>query len=251
MIALMLAAALLQDGLAKEFDALLPKLAAESLEERTNALERLKTLARADPSAARPLLRERLAAAADEQVKSGLRAALDSLPKLELKASVDGPVEAGRVPAVKIRLRNLSDGEVCVVRSLDASDCGWRYPKYTARILDPDGKDVTPKMGGRCGNMNAITEGDVSKLAPGVEFDPLGEGSFGIWALHQWKPDRPGVWKVGLIVDYSAADPDEWNGRLGAELLGGPAGNGVRALLARVPKEKLTAEIEVKVEPAK
>lgn len=250
MIAMLLAAVLLQDGFAKEADLLIPKLVHESLEERSSALERLKTLAKSDPSVARPLLQERLAAADDEHVKSGLRAALDVLPKLELKAFVAAAAHAGEVPAVRIRLRNISDTEVCVVRRLDASDLGWRYPKFTARILDPEGKDVTPRAEMRCLTMSRVDEGDFTALAPGAEFDPLGDGKHAIWTLDAWKPDRAGIWKVRIEVDYSAADEGEWQGGFPA-LKGGDIGARARALLARVPREKMVADVEVTVEPAK
>ncbi len=249
LIPLLLSAFLLQDSLDAKVAALRPRLVAEDIETRAAATEELRKLALAAPAEARKVLRARGDAETDATAKAALLGALEAIPPLELKLSVDRPVKVGEQVAPTAKLVNASDREVLVVAALDASDVGWRYPKMTVTITDPDGKSFAPPVGGRCGNTNALQETDFKPLSPGSEFEPLGKGSFGHHPLSVWRPDRPGTWKLKLVVDYSAGDVDEWNGKWG-RAPGGPSAE-IKALFARVPKFAFSAEAEFKVEAAK
>ncbi len=109
---------------------------------------------------------------------------------------------------VEFRIRNVSDAAVLVLPSLDASDVGWRYPKYAIEVRDESGAVVPVEPGGRCGNVNQLAAGDFVELAPGGEVDPFGEGTFGHYAL-AWCPSRPGRYTVRGVYDVSG-DDDGW-----------------------------------------
>lgn len=156
-------------------------------------------------------------------------------------------VTADKIPRINVRLRNISDEEQAVVRSVDASDVGWRYPKYACEILDAVGKPETDgQRRYRCGNCNVLKSNDVKILKPGEEFDPFGPGSFDQSTLRSWKPHRAGVYTVRIVCDFSSSDPAEWNGRIERAEVDPES---VWELIRRVPKVKLEAKLEIDVKP--
>src|SRR4051812_43500968 len=86
-------------------------------------------------------------------------------------ATISAPatVELGKVPAVKVEIKNLAGKEVLLVGSLDASDCKWRFPYAYFTVIGPDGKDVVKGIG-RCGNTNPLREQDFVAVKPGAAF---------------------------------------------------------------------------------
>lgn len=163
---------------------------------------------------------------------------------LEVVLSVPGPVKAGEVVPLSVRVKNAGKGAVMAVRSLDGSWWG-RKPGYTLSVTGPDGKPVQLPMVRGCGNVNRLGKGDFEALTAGAEFDPF-KSAFGNPQLELWKPAVPGKYRVKITVDYDSADPTnskDWNGAIN-----GPVKDPVLlGLLQQVPKDKYEAELEIEV----
>lgn len=96
---------------------------------------------------------------------------------------------------------NRTNRPLMVLRSLDASDVGWRYPKIDLEIRDARGQLVGGAPGGRCGLVNPLTASDFVELAPGGQVDLLGEGTFGHHRLRAPNGLAPGVYTVTVRYD--------------------------------------------------
>jgi hypothetical protein len=96
---------------------------------------------------------------------------------------------------------NRTDRPLSVLRSLDASDMGWRYPMMTIEIRDAAGRLVEGPKVGRCGMMNPLTMKDFVELAPGARVDLFGKGAFGHYRLRGPNDLAPGVYTVTLHYD--------------------------------------------------
>jgi len=96
---------------------------------------------------------------------------------------------------------NRTAGPLHVLRSLDASDAGWRYPKIDLEIRDAKGELVLGPTIGRCGLVNPLTDEDFVELASGDRVDLLGEGTFGHYKLRDTSYLRPGRYTVTLRYD--------------------------------------------------
>lgn len=245
MTSLLLTLCLLQDPLDATLDALLPKLAAESLEERSKALEHLKTLAKKDVLAARPVLKTRLSATTDLEVAAALRAALDSLPKLELRLALKDPWTVGGelklVPKLTARIRNVSDGEICLpaFRAME-----WLYPFEAVQfdLSDPEGRvHLKGRRFVKCGlaQRRIPTPEDFVKLAPGAETDYLAPVEGAPPHLFGWEPKSAGRFLLRVSFDWTAPTADD---RVPPE---------VRATYDKVLRERLSAELGIEVEEKK
>jgi hypothetical protein len=137
--------------------------------------------------------------------RRGPEVVAEDAPEDALVASVvaTGPGRVGEWLPLQFSLVNQSAVPVRVLRSLDASDIGWRYPKIQVELEGPDGQ-VWGEPGGRCGLMNSLTLRDFQVLRPGEAFDPFGPGSFGHSALRHL-PEKPGTWTVRFTYDTSGA----------------------------------------------
>ena len=240
---LMLALAM-QEDFGKKLDEILPRLASERIAEREVAVADLfKQVDSAGPNA-RAILRTRLKTATDPSVRLALEAALKRIPPLELKIEVKGEPAVGWMVKFKARIKNIGDDEVAVVRSLDGSAHGSRYPRVFAEIRGPDGHVIPRESPFRCGHFNRLRIDDLSALKPGQDFDPFGQGSYGNFHLSDWYPAVAGKHTVLLWIDYSAKEPAEWRGVLGPP---GSEDEPLRRLFDQVPKVKLEAKVEFEV----
>jgi hypothetical protein len=133
---------LLQDGFEKQLEDLLPRLGAEEYAERAKAQEQLIKLVEKHPGAARKILKARIKEEKDPEVRSALENALRSLVPLKLILEVDGEAKVGRPIRFKVRIKNQTDEEQVIVKSLDGSDVGWRFPKYLSEFRHGNGDPV-------------------------------------------------------------------------------------------------------------
>jgi hypothetical protein len=92
-------------------------------------------------------------------------------------------VAAGERIPLDFSIVNQGPRAVQVLRALDGSDVGWRYPKITIEIRDAAGEVVPAPMMGRCGLINPLTADDFVALEPQARVSLVGEGTFGHHAL--------------------------------------------------------------------
>jgi hypothetical protein len=135
---------------------------------------------------------------------------------------------------------NRTDHALPVLRSLDASDMGWRYPKIDIEIRDAKGRLIEPGGIGRCGLVNPLQADDFVELAAGERLDLLGEGGFGHHRLRYPLNLAPGTYTVMLRYDISFAE---------RERKGGEPDTNLRAKIDRLPRGVYTSApvtIEIK-----
>jgi len=120
-----------------------------------------------------------------------------------------------------------------VLRSLDASDFGWRYPKLDLEIRDAKGHLVMAE-GGRCGLVNPLAKDDFVDLASGARTDLLGDGTFGHYKLRDTSYLPAGRYTVTLRYDLSFAEPERGKGM--------PVEASVRAKIETLPKGVYSSE---------
>jgi len=109
--------------------------------------------------------------------------------------------------SVKLTVANTSKSSVVVVRSMDGSTDHFRYPYFDLHVRDEATKAVYrwARVGFRCGNVNASTNEDHVKLAPGDQTSKLVDG----WASHLEnavipKPGKYTVWAVYGFCGYDS-----------------------------------------------
>jgi hypothetical protein len=135
---------------------------------------------------------------------------------------------------------NHTNQSLPVLRSLDASDMGWRYPKIEIEIRDANGSVVGPGSLGRCGLVNPLAAKDFVELASGARVDLLGEDSFRHHRLRHPNGLPPGTYTVTMRYDISFAKAERKSTQHDAT---------VRALIERLPRGVYTsAPITIEVE---
>lgn len=149
-----------------------------------------------------------------------------------LAVELRGPAEfsgADRGPNLRIRLRNVSERPLLVLRPLDGSNVGWRVVEYSWSVSRPDGVPVTRRTIGRCGNTNGIEEADFVPLDPGEGVD-LESHTFAGQPGNHFDLSAPGRYEITLTYRFrrDRADP-----ALNGSPLSGRAAPVVRDLLAR------------------
>lgn len=145
---------------------------------------------------------------------------------LKMTVEAEGEAVAGQPLAFKIRIENVGDHDVIVVRCLEGSTSRLRYPLFGCTIR-PGRSFRDP---GGCGVVSPLRAGDLTTLKPGESFDP------GLW-LNQWTPPSKGTYKVVFVCDYDCEDPALWQ----------PASSDLAEEIRNVPKVELRAGIEVQV----
>lgn len=103
---------------------------------------------------------------------------------------------------------NRTDRPLEVLRSLDGSDMGWRYPKIDLEIRDAQGRLVEGAPVGRCGLVNSLAASDFVELAPGARTKLVGDGTFGHHRLRGPNGLAPGVYTVTLHYDLRFDGPE-------------------------------------------
>jgi hypothetical protein len=124
-------------------------------------------------------------------------------------------VVAGQPLPLDVFAVNRTGQPLSVLRSLDASDMGWRYPKIDVEIRDAKGQRVEPEPYARCKNMNSLTADDFVEVAPHGNVSLFGEGAFGHRVLREGLP--AGTYTVVVHYDLSFSDEERARHRDGLD----------------------------------
>ncbi|MBL8956648.1 MAG: carboxypeptidase regulatory-like domain-containing protein [Myxococcaceae bacterium] len=104
--------------------------------------------------------------------------------------------------------RFINDGptRVVLVGVVDASELGWRAPRYLATVENEAGRVMVSEVwGARCGNVDGLTDGDVLDLGPGQSGDPFSHVLADGFTVLPGLP--PGRYRVRLQYDYAPTKP--------------------------------------------
>jgi hypothetical protein len=142
-------------------------------------------------------------------------------------------IEAGQTPSFHVRLTNLTDRSILLVRSLDGSGSGMRYPILAASRVGPT--DPEPLL--RCGNTDNLRDHDFTAVEPGASLNPFGPGVIEHWVLGRPLVE-PGEYTFTLTYDTDQTDPAAWWGVMSPE----PPPRRLKRLLERVPKGVYVSE---------
>jgi hypothetical protein len=148
--------------------------------------------------------------------------------------------QVGDSPSFGLRIRNDSEETVYLVRSLDGSTIGRRYPKIEASVKGPPGGFQVPDQT-RCGHLSGIGSRDFVIVHPGESFDPF-ELPWNTNRIQVGHFTKPGRYIVRFTYSTAEADVREWLGPLGHTVL--PE---VAARLRLVPLIAVTDSIQVDV----
>lgn len=136
-----------------------------------------------------------------------------------IELELTGPSRVSPTDALGLRLtaHNRSGQPVVMMRALDGSLEHWRDPHYDLYLRDEASGQVYrwDFHGGRCGNVNPITDEDYLTFAPGGHDDQVA----GPWASHLAQA------RVGAPGRYAAWVVYRWCGHDGSGL---PLGTDVR-----------------------
>lgn len=143
---------------------------------------------------------------------------------VELRLSADKKeYRSGERPTFSVLFANVSSLSVTVLRCLDGSGSGRRYPIYSATATVDGEPAAVEKLVGFCGNMNSLTKDDFKVLAPGETYDPIhSEGCFGHYGLEALVFSKKGHYKVTVAYDVSTTEDRKFFGdglESGGELL--------------------------------
>jgi hypothetical protein len=144
-----------------------------------------------------------------QSAKSGLK---EPSTGLELEISLSRNVyQSGTPILLEARFRNSGPLPLTIVKMVDRSIEGRRYPKYTLHLIDAKGVEVSRIRFDGCGNTNSLFEGDVVQILPRQTVDPFAE----IDEYHFRAPvalekmyniTKPGRYRVWLQYDYRRTD---------------------------------------------
>ena len=127
------------------------------------------------------------------------------------------------------RFENKGETSVLLLKALDGSAEGRRYPHVFLEVKDAGGTPISQSPGcGRCGNLNQLVEADFLELKPGESKDLL-EGGFPYWPL---RVDRPGLYRATLVYRLKEPFTSDAN-------MNGPVSGEVQKRLVRVPRGEL------------
>ncbi|HEY1190530.1 MAG TPA: hypothetical protein VGE74_23050 [Gemmata sp.] len=123
--------------------------------------------------------------------------------------------ELGKAPQITVALTNLTDADIYLVGSLDASDCKWRYPHCYFEVIGPDGKSAVRETA-RCGNMNPLLAKDFVKVPAGKAFDPYQRtDQHGFFSARQLSPQtfrELGKYRIRFVYSTKSDDIGNWGG---------------------------------------
>jgi formylglycine-generating enzyme required for sulfatase activity len=145
--------------------------------------------------------------------------------------------EWGKAPKIAVQIVNHAGRDIYLVGSLDASDCGTRYPHCYFEIVGPSGKPITDDSP-RCGYMNLLRQQDFVRVASGGTFDPYQQIDNGFFPSHLISPDHFSALGEYRIRFVYSTDCEPIGGWLGNEKL--------NPLLRQVPKMKVVSN-EIKI----
>jgi hypothetical protein len=154
-----------------------------------------------------------------------------ALVTLELSADRSA-YACDEVPVLRAELVNRSTKATWLIKPIDGSSDGLRYPKLLVDLRN-GGHPVPQVESPRCGNMNPMVVEDIFELEPGARLEILSYST----ELMPPKALEPGEYELTVAYDTRATDDE-----LRRSALGRPrthrAGLGAkgRARLARVPR---------------
>ena len=155
----------------------------------------------------------------------------------------------GEVPEIKVSIANNSGEDVYLVRRLDGSDVGWRYPRCNFEVLDSSRKPVSLKPMGRCGNMNLLKASDFVKVTAGAKFDLGGRGGYFSAKLFRFQELPPGDYILKFNYQTSTKTVRDY---FGDEKMMGKtkASPEIQKLFESVPLVNLASnELRISVQP--
>jgi len=117
----------------------------------------------------------------------------------------------GEHPDISVYIRNNRNMPVWLVGSLDGSAAKTRYPYCWFEVYDQDGKDMIAK-GSVCGTTAELEKEDIVRVQPLGGFNPYSSGFFPEYIIKNWKPQKPGTYRVVFNYSTNSSDPAEWNG---------------------------------------
>jgi hypothetical protein len=148
----------------------------------------------------------------------------------------DPTCEVGKAPNITVTLTNLTDADIYLVGSLDASDSKRRYPHCSFEVTGPDGKPAVQRIA-RCAFMNTLRAKDFIKVSPGEAFDPFqsidDSGFFSAYQLDERHFRMPGVYRIRFVYSTKNDDIKAWAGD-GAEKVA--ADDGLVGKFKQTPK---------------
>src|SRR5688572_14404597 len=151
------------------------------------------------------------------RVAAAALVAKDSAKRGPVSCAIQGDptCEAGKAPGITVSLTNLTDADIYLVGSLDASDCKRRYPHCSFEVTGPDGKPAVQRIA-RCAFMNMLRAKDFIKVAPGEAFDPFqsidDHGFFSAYQLDERHFRTPGVYRIRFVYSTKEDDIKKWGG---------------------------------------
>ena len=169
-------------------------------------------------------------------------------PEFECVLSAErASYKVGEAPRFSFSIGNKSTQDVVLVRSLDGSDRGSRYPRCRIEIRDAKGQPLKV-VGPACGNTNPLRVADFVPVPAGKVFEPYGKGFFTPIYSDQFPVKTPGVYTFQCI--YATSDRmqdyfgfDQQNGRMVAAE--------TQELFALIPKIEIRSnELKLKFTPA-
>ncbi len=145
------------------------------------------------------------------------------------------PFHVGDVPTFNVVMRNVGRESFYLVRELDKSFHGYRYPKMSMTIEGP-GRGPT-RLGIVCGNTNNPEPEDFALVHPDGAFKP-----FDVYVSNDVF-SQPGLYKVTFAYNTDAIDYKNWVDQINYH------GMHPRAymLLKQVPRVQVTQTIAVHV----
>ncbi len=163
---------------------------------------------------------------------------------LDLEAA-GGPFRVGGTVPVRIRVTNTGDRPVRVVGVVDGAETGQRYPHYLP-LVELDGVVVARPGAAEDPLVGPLRPSDAVLLEPGAAFDPSSAelGFMPLSTFATFRPAAPGLHRWSLTLDTEAPDATAWLGRFGQD----PLREAALALVAEVPRVRLTAALDVLVE---
>ncbi len=141
----------------------------------------------------------------------------------------------GDAPAFRVVISNLSDEWIYLVRAVDGSFEGIRYPMMSVAIDGPGGKSASGGAG--CGNANPLELSDFSLVEPAGDFEP-----FDVYQEND-RFTEPGEYKVTFKYSTNSIDYKFW----GDQFAGPRMHPSAWALLTRVPRLEIEESIVVQV----
>jgi hypothetical protein len=129
------------------------------------------------------------------------------------RAQADSPLEltlagpatrtASEPLSLRLTFKNRGSAPLVAMRPLDGSLEHWRAPMYDLYIRD-EASGAAHRFaftGGRCGNVNAIHDGDYVKLAPGEARSDVAENGWASY-LQNAVIARPGQYTVWVVYSF-------------------------------------------------